>query len=97
MKHRGYFTWGCSIKHYLSSNQALTTQEERLGNNHPQVAKMMNNLGAVYMRIGDYQAAEQMLRQALDIFRKTLGDQHPDVSGVLNNLSLVCFKISTQR
>jgi tetratricopeptide (TPR) repeat protein len=36
---------------------------------------------------GKYQEAEQLAKQALDIYVKTLGQEHPDVSALENSTS----------
>ena len=39
---------------------------------------------------GDYAAAEQLLRDAVDRQEATLGSSHPDLATTLNNLAFVC-------
>ena len=39
--------------------------------------------------LGNYAAAEPLLRQALEIIRKALGEEHPDYAQSLNNLAML--------
>jgi hypothetical protein len=39
---------------------------------------------------GNYDAAEQLLREAAALQEQTLGSQHPDLVNTLNNLGIVC-------
>ena len=40
--------------------------------------------------MGDYAAAEPLLRQAIEIQRTVLGEAHPSFAAVLNNLAVSC-------
>ena len=60
------------------------------GDNHPDVARSLNNLGAVFYSQGQYEKAESHFKQALAIDRAIHGgDNHPDVARSLNNLGSV--------
>jgi tetratricopeptide (TPR) repeat protein len=61
-----------------------------LGAEHPDVANSLANLATVYHAMGDYAAAEPLLRQALAINRKALGEDHPNVALTLCNLTWLC-------
>jgi hypothetical protein len=38
----------------------------------------LNNLAALYDDMGNYTAAEPLLKEALAIYKKVLGEEHPD-------------------
>jgi tetratricopeptide (TPR) repeat protein len=50
-------------------------------------ARMFDVIGRVYQRLGDYERAVVLLRQALAIRRARLGDEHVDVATSLANLA----------
>jgi CHAT domain-containing protein/tetratricopeptide (TPR) repeat protein len=57
-----------------------------LGPDHPNTAKVLNNLAMVYLGMGEYAKAEPILRRALAINEKSPG---PAFSTALNNLAMV--------
>ena len=65
----------------------LNTTRDRLGNDHPDVAASLNNLGLLYSSQGRYSEAESLYLQALSLWRQGLGEEHPDVATCLNNLA----------
>jgi tetratricopeptide (TPR) repeat protein/tRNA A-37 threonylcarbamoyl transferase component Bud32 len=52
-------------------------------------ARMFDVIGRVYHRLGDYERAMVLLRQALAIRRGRLGEDHADVATSLANLALL--------
>ena len=56
--------------------QALAIHRKALGNDHPDTASCLNNLG-VLLRDGGLRGGEALLEQALAIRRKALGDGPP--------------------
>jgi CHAT domain-containing protein len=64
----------------------LEIYKQALGEEHPDYAIILNNLGALYKTMGDYKAAEPLYKQAMEIRKKALGEEHPDVANSLNNL-----------
>ena len=54
---------------------------------HPTVAKDLNNLAALYRAQGRYAEAERLQRRDLAISEKALGPEHPRVATSLNNLA----------
>jgi tetratricopeptide (TPR) repeat protein len=50
-------------------------------------AQMLDMVGRIRTRLGDYAAARPALDQALALRRRTLGDRHPDVATSLMNLA----------
>jgi len=67
--------------------QCLSTVQNRLGDNHPDVATSLNNLAELYYFQGKYDQAEPLYLQALELHKRLLGDNHPDVATSLNNLA----------
>ena len=47
----------------------------------------MNNLGLLYLDMGDYAKAELLLGEALKIRRKALGPEDPNTATSLSNLA----------
>ena len=73
------------------SKRALAIREKALGEDHPDVAKTLNNLAGVYLAQGKYADAEGLYKRALAIWEKALGKDHPDVANSLNNLAVVYY------
>ncbi|MEA5582588.1 tetratricopeptide repeat protein [Nodularia harveyana UHCC-0300] len=67
--------------------QCLSQVQDRLGDNHPDVAASLNNLAEFYRSQGRYDEAEPLFLQALELRKRLLGDNHPDVATSLNNLA----------
>ncbi len=68
--------------------QALEIRRKKLGEDHPDYARSLNNLAGLYhYSMGNYGAAELLYRQAMEIRRKKLGEEHPDYATSLNNLA----------
>ncbi|MEM9087480.1 MAG: tetratricopeptide repeat protein [Cyanobacteria bacterium P01_F01_bin.53] len=62
---------------------------DRLGNNHRDIAKSLNNLAHVYTIQNRLSEAEALYTQALELSQKQLGEGHPDIANSLNNLANV--------
>ncbi len=67
--------------------KAMEIQGELLGENHPDYAASLHNLGTLFQGMGEYAKAEPMLRQALEIRKNALGENHPDYANSLNSLA----------
>ncbi len=85
----GEFLWRAgrhaeSIQHY---EQLDRLARDRFGAEHDKTASALNNLAESYRANGQYEMAEPLFRQALEIGRKTLGEAHPDYAIHLNNLA----------
>jgi tetratricopeptide (TPR) repeat protein len=65
----------------------LSTSRKRLGDFHPDVATILNNLGYLYDTQGRYQEAEAVYLQALAINRQFFGKNHLSIAKSLNNLA----------
>ncbi|MEK7841288.1 MAG: tetratricopeptide repeat protein, partial [Deltaproteobacteria bacterium] len=61
--------------------RALGIYEKSFGADHPSVAQSLNNLGALYVEMGQYAKAEQFMQRALAIREKAMGSDHPSVAG----------------
>ncbi len=72
--------------------KALSILRRELGNEHPEVASALTNLGALLEARGDYGSAEPLFREALAIRRTLLGDQHELVAASRTNLAVVLWR-----
>ncbi|HEY3568229.1 MAG TPA: serine/threonine-protein kinase [Thermoanaerobaculia bacterium] len=68
--------------------EALRLRQGKLGRRHPEVARLLSNLGVLYGIRGEYPKAEGLFREALAIREAALGRWHPDVAVSLNNLAM---------
>jgi tetratricopeptide (TPR) repeat protein len=68
--------------------QALSIDRVVYGEQHPNVARELNNLGESWKDLGEYNKAIAYYEQALSIDRLVSGEQHPHVARELNNLGL---------
>ncbi|MFL6235247.1 MAG: tetratricopeptide repeat protein, partial [Thermoanaerobaculia bacterium] len=64
-----------------------TILENSLGEDHPNVAKGLNNLATLLWATNRLSEAEPLMRRALAIDEKSFGTEHPDVARDLNNLA----------
>lgn len=63
------------------------------GPEHPAVADVLVNLGNVFQKLGQGEAALVSYRQALALFERTRGAQSPETRVVLNNLGVVLLDL----
>lgn len=68
----------------------LRTYRREYGSSHPEIAVVLNNLGALYQATARSGRAESSHRVALEMKGIELGARHPDVAVTLNNLALCC-------
>jgi tetratricopeptide (TPR) repeat protein len=80
--HRGRFNEAEPIY-----KRALAIQECRLGLDHPDVARIVNDLGHLYFQRNAYTIAEPLLQRALAIREKSPGSGQADLAMTLNNLA----------
>jgi len=67
---------------------ALAMERELRGAEpHPRLADVINDLGMLRDRNGDYGAAENLFREAIAMNHRLLGAKHPDIAVGLNNLA----------
>jgi CHAT domain-containing protein/Tfp pilus assembly protein PilF len=71
------------------AERALAIVKQILGEEHPGVADMLNNLAGLYMDQGRYAEAEPLYRQALEMSKRLLGEEDLDVATSLNNLAVL--------
>lgn len=67
--------------------KCLLVAQDRLGNDHSEVASTLNNLAGFYYSQGRYGEAEPLYLEALELKKRLLGDKHLDVAATLNNLA----------
>ncbi|MEB3282186.1 MAG: tetratricopeptide repeat protein [Lyngbya sp.] len=67
--------------------KCLDITQNRLGQQHPDVATSLNILANLYSSQGKYEQAEPLHLEALEMRRQLLGQQHPSVATSLNNLA----------
>jgi tetratricopeptide (TPR) repeat protein len=73
--------------------EALEISQKVLGQEHPYIATILNNLAFVYHSQGEDAKAEPLSRDALEISQKVLGPEHPDTASDLEGLALLEFDL----
>jgi Tfp pilus assembly protein PilF len=73
----------------ILQSRSLTIWEQLLGQDHPNVAAILNNLAILHQYQGRYSEAEPLHKRSLSIREQQLGQDHPDVANSLNNLALL--------
>ncbi|MHC5736321.1 tetratricopeptide repeat protein [Nostoc sp.] len=68
-------------------DQGLKVTKKRLGEEHPDVASILNNLAGLYSSQGRYSEAEPLYLQTLELRQRLLEEGHPNVVASLNNLA----------
>ncbi|MGB9300659.1 MAG: tetratricopeptide repeat protein, partial [Anaerolineae bacterium] len=56
------------------------------GNDHPEVATDLSNLGLVLRELGDLKGARECYGRALAIRRRVYGEEHPKTQKVMGSL-----------
>ena len=86
-----YFTEQLTLQ---SAPTAMEIQKAVLGEQHPVFAGSVNNLAALYWKIGLYEKAEPLYcqaeplyLQAIELQKTALGEQHPDFAKSAYNLA----------
>ena len=69
------------------AEEALREVEKTFGAEGEQAAFVLNMLGTIHQRLGEYAAAEPLHRRALEIDERILGPEHPTVAYIVNNLA----------
>jgi serine/threonine-protein kinase len=72
---------------------ALERRLELWGEEHPEVAASLDQLGQARFHQGRYRESAELVARALEIRRRTLGEEHPDTSESLNNLAALRFSL----
>jgi serine/threonine protein kinase len=68
---------------------ALGIRRTVFGPDHPAVAEVLHELGAIQIRLGSFADAERLILESLDIRRTALGPSHPDVATSQYDLAMV--------
>lgn len=66
--------------------EALVYQRRELGNFHIETMCTMNELGALYLKMGDVENAEFMLTESLRAKERALGPDHPRTLNTVTNI-----------
>ncbi|MBD0344839.1 MAG: tetratricopeptide repeat protein, partial [Coleofasciculus sp. Co-bin14] len=75
--------------------QCLELSQRLLGEEHPDVARSLNNLAVLYYSQGHYDQAEPLYVQAVAVSDRVLGVNHPDTVLYRKNLAIVWQERST--
>ncbi len=80
----------------VTAAEILAEGAERIRSNlgdRPEIqSALMGTIGRVYYNLGEYQASEEMLKQALQRLIQADGDSHPGVALVRNDLAEVLIR-----
>ncbi|MBK7695906.1 MAG: CHAT domain-containing protein [Saprospiraceae bacterium] len=60
-----------------------------MGKNHPDYAACLQNLGALYSSMGNFEKSEMFYLEAQSIFEKVLGQEHPIYANSLHSLAIL--------
>jgi tetratricopeptide (TPR) repeat protein len=71
------------------ARESLRVRLERLGPDHPDVARSLNNLGSLEQSRRRYKEAEELYGKALDIFKRQPRPDNADIAQVLNNIGVL--------
>src|SRR4051794_41065161 len=77
---------GCYEQALSAAHRACQLAEQNYGPTHPQYGLCVNNLGSLYLALGNFAAAEPLVQRALRICRISPGSDHPEYALLLNNL-----------
>jgi tetratricopeptide (TPR) repeat protein/transcriptional regulator with XRE-family HTH domain len=69
--------------------QALTLQRECLGDDHAEIADILNDLGLIYSNTEQFQQAETVLQQAKQMREQLFGSHHQALAESCNNLGFL--------
>ena len=62
---------------------------ELYGNEHPDTANALRDLGVLYRDMGDFEKAKECLYPACKILQRLYGDEHPNVVFSMKNLGIL--------
>lgn len=74
-------------------NTALALDSEKFGNDHPNVASVLNNMGSVYSNMGDSKKAVDYYDRAYVIIADFLGEKHPQAQTVKRTRDVEAAKL----
>ncbi len=69
--------------------QALATEQEMFGDEHPRLTLILNALANTHYRAGEYVEATDLYVRTLDLLERTYGAGHPQVAVTLQNRAAV--------
>ncbi len=69
--------------------EALAIRLKELGDDHPDVAESLNNLGLLSKSTGDHDEAERLYREALRLRIELLGEETAESAETMNNLGVL--------
>ena len=69
--------------------RALAIDKTSLRDDHPDVARDLNNLAQLLQDTNRIEEAKPLMQRVVTIFEKAYGEKHPNVAAALNNLSLL--------
>jgi tetratricopeptide (TPR) repeat protein/tRNA A-37 threonylcarbamoyl transferase component Bud32 len=69
--------------------RALAIMRAAMGDRHPGLGTMLNNLATALRASGDLEGARRTYEEALALKRATLGDDHPSVAIAYSNLGML--------
>src|SRR3546814_25359 len=72
-------------------DHAAAELEDRLAGQPALLAEMDHIIGGVYVRLGEYEPAGDLLRRGLELRRQLHGPHHPDVSESLHSLAVLAW------
>ncbi len=87
--------------HDLESGERWALQSHKIfkdlyGEEHPEVAVSLNDLGNFYYKTGCGKKAEQCFLQSCEMCKRLYGKEHPAVTECLNNLGILFIDMGNQ-
>ncbi|CAF3396074.1 unnamed protein product [Rotaria socialis] len=79
----------CAALEYFQKTLHIEEEILKRSNYHPLLATMYNNIGEIYIRLGDDENGFKHLQRALDIRLKGTVSTHTDLAAIYNNLGLI--------
>ena len=81
--------YACALQHYRG---ALSELVRLKGERHKDAARYKNEIGIVYINMGQYAKASEVLLQAADIAEQTIGNEDPDTLEIYSHLGLAFYR-----
>ncbi len=75
------------------AQNSITISKIAFGENHPDYAASLNDLGLLYFNMGEYSQTEPYYLKASEINKAVLGERHPNYASTLNNLGSLYSKL----
>ena len=73
------------------SEEALNIFKRTVLENHPNISRLLNNMGCVYREMKNYEKARDFLDRSLKMAKEKLpSTHHPDVAKIYNDIGLTC-------